>query len=170
MTGHSLGAGIASIIHRELKGKEGWKRTRCFAYGPPCCVSAAVAADKDTVSVVRDGDPFRSLSLGHVLEVLEGVRVVKRWRGERDEGWLRKRLEKVRGLLRLGPAQEPRVFREADHPPLTRGALRLARALRNRSRRTSARRCTPPGEYTSCPSPLRAGTSSGWAGGDGCAG
>ena len=57
ITGHSLGAGVASLIHKEL-GEKG-VRSRCFCYGPPCCVSGREGVGEGVVSVIRDGDPFR---------------------------------------------------------------------------------------------------------------
>ncbi|GMI38821.1 hypothetical protein TrCOL_g10224 [Triparma columacea] len=81
ITGHSLGAGVASILGSL------WSSTfpslLVFAYGVPCIapLSCMPTTSENVVSVVNTGDPFATMSVGHLEDVVKGLT----WLAERRE-------------------------------------------------------------------------------------
>lgn len=68
LVGHSMGGGVAALLGAI------WERTyspRTFVYGPPCVgpKDARPTASSRIYSVVREGDPWCCISLGHVADV-----------------------------------------------------------------------------------------------------
>ena len=67
--GHSLGGGVAAILGSL------WKQTfpglTVYAYGCPCIgpLDTNPTIDSSIISVVGDGDPFSTLSLGHLADI-----------------------------------------------------------------------------------------------------
>ena len=73
ITGHSLGAGTAAILGTIWR--DTFPGVRVFAYGSPCIAPKGnmPTTNGDIVSVVHTGDPFATLSVGHVADVVAGV-------------------------------------------------------------------------------------------------
>ena len=75
ITGHSLGAGTASVLG--TMWRETFPGVKVYAFGVPCVgpKGAEPADNGDVVSVVKTGDPFGTLSLGHVADLVSGIKV-----------------------------------------------------------------------------------------------
>ncbi|GMI37761.1 hypothetical protein TrRE_jg9506 [Triparma retinervis] len=81
----SLGAGVASILGTQ------WRSTfpslLVFAYGSPCIAPLRVmpTGNEGIVSVVNTGDPFATLSVGHLEDLVKGVGWMAEREGVREE-------------------------------------------------------------------------------------
>mmetsp|Transcript_15310 Transcript_15310/g.21845 ORF Transcript_15310/g.21845 Transcript_15310/m.21845 type:complete len:789 (-) Transcript_15310:107-2473(-) len=69
IVGHSLGGGTAAILGSLWKNV--FPGLKVYAYGCPCVgpLNSYPTMDKSIVSVVGDGDPFSTLSLGHLADI-----------------------------------------------------------------------------------------------------
>jgi Lipase (class 3) len=67
LVGHSLGGGCAAILGTLLERDHA--NLRVYCYGPPGVVPAQVRLHPNIVSVICQGDPVGSWSLGHVADV-----------------------------------------------------------------------------------------------------
>ena len=85
ITGHSLGAGTAAILGSI------WRDTfpdlKVYAYGPPCIAPKNVmpTSNQDIISVINVGDPFATLSLGHIADVASALKYLAERRDVRNE-------------------------------------------------------------------------------------
>ena len=76
--GHSLGAGTACVLGG-LWGDlfPNPKKFKVYAYGTPCISPESHCEDKgwgSVVNVINKGDPFASLSLGHIADATQGIK------------------------------------------------------------------------------------------------
>ena len=79
VTGHSLGAGTASILAFLLRAKYQDTRVRCYAYSPPGGLlsrEAAVESEKFTVSLVVGDDVIPRTSLANIATLSRDVKHV----------------------------------------------------------------------------------------------
>lgn len=69
IVGHSLGAGISSVLGSMWK--ETFRGLTVLAYGCPCVgpLDAEPTNNNDIISIVAEGDPFSCLSIGHLADV-----------------------------------------------------------------------------------------------------
>jgi Lipase (class 3) len=69
LVGHSLGGGVAAILGTLWDGI--FPNLKVYIYGAPCVstIQTLPTGSRNIVSVISDGDPFRSFSLGHVADV-----------------------------------------------------------------------------------------------------
>lgn len=76
ITGHSLGAATAILL------KSLWRdsfphrnKITVFAYGVPCVgpINSFITHEKEVYSVIAEGDPFATISLGHLAELTHKV-------------------------------------------------------------------------------------------------
>jgi len=77
VTGHSLGAGTASILAFMLRTKYPEMQVMCYAYSPPgglLCEPAAVESEKFIVSVIVGQDLVPRLSLPNIGRLSERIR------------------------------------------------------------------------------------------------
>ncbi|KAJ1454668.1 hypothetical protein M885DRAFT_617991 [Pelagophyceae sp. CCMP2097] len=77
VTGHSLGAGVATLVAALWRDEAFWKERggRCVVYGPPCTLSER-AAPVAALAVAFDDDVVCSTSLGSVLELRDRLRAL----------------------------------------------------------------------------------------------
>ncbi|KAL7543495.1 hypothetical protein ACHAWF_014294 [Thalassiosira exigua] len=86
IVGHSLGGGVAAVVaamwRRRFQG-----RVRSIGYGNPCVFPPDVAREfgDHIVSVQGDGDPFATISLGHLADATKALSELSRDRSLRDE-------------------------------------------------------------------------------------
>ena len=66
LVGHSLGGSVAAVLGQMWADTFGG--IRVYAYGPACVAPMDDISRKIVVSVLLEGDPFSSLSLGHVAD------------------------------------------------------------------------------------------------------
>jgi len=71
LVGHSLGGSVAAILG-ELWA-DTFRHLRVYCYGPACVAPLNDMDRKRVISVVLEGDPFSSLSLGHVADVSKAL-------------------------------------------------------------------------------------------------
>ena len=71
LVGHSLGGSVAAILG-EL-WSDTFRDLRVYCYGPACVAPMNDMDRKRVISVLLDGDPFSSLSLGHVADVSKAL-------------------------------------------------------------------------------------------------
>lgn len=79
VTGHSLGAGTASILAFLLRAKYGGVRVTCYAYSPPgglLCKPAARESEKFTVGVVVGDDVIPRTSLANIATLSRDIKHV----------------------------------------------------------------------------------------------
>jgi len=79
VTGHSLGAGTATILAFLLRAKYQDTRVRCYAYSPPgglLCRDAALESEKFTVSLVVGDDVIPRTSLANIATLSRNVKHV----------------------------------------------------------------------------------------------
>ena len=119
LVGHSLGGSVAAILGTLWADKFGFANISVFAFGAACVFplddSSRELEEKGLkiFTVLLDGDPFSSLSLGHVAEVIFALdylcqdpelrsTVLMRTDGtteqldERDLEWCSQRMEEIR--------------------------------------------------------------------------
>jgi Lipase (class 3) len=66
LVGHSLGGSVAAVLGQMWA--DTFRGIRVYAYGPACVAPMDDISRKIVVSVLLEGDPFSSLSLGHVAD------------------------------------------------------------------------------------------------------
>lgn len=66
LVGHSLGGSVAAVLGQMWA--DTFRGVRVFAYGPACVAPMGDINHNLVVSVLLEGDPFSSLSLGHVAD------------------------------------------------------------------------------------------------------
>jgi hypothetical protein len=73
LVGHSMGGGVAALLG--TLWEDTFENLQVYVFGPPCvsCFGVAPTGTRNIVSVISDGDPFRSFSLGHVADLSIGV-------------------------------------------------------------------------------------------------
>jgi len=79
VTGHSLGAGTATILAFLLRAKYSGTRVRCYAYSPPgglLSKEAAVESEQFTVSLVVGDDVIPRTSLANIATLSEAIKHV----------------------------------------------------------------------------------------------
>ena len=72
IVGHSLGAGVAACLNSMWENVFTNRQITSYSYGPPGVEidNAYSAKNHDIISVVADGDPFATMSLGHLVDLL----------------------------------------------------------------------------------------------------
>jgi pimeloyl-ACP methyl ester carboxylesterase len=76
LVGHSMGGGVAAILGLLWQNVfDGEAPPRVYLYGPPCVAAfeSPLTQHANIHSVVLPGDPFCTLSLGHVTELAAAV-------------------------------------------------------------------------------------------------
>lgn len=73
VAGHSLGGGVAAVLGALWDTR--FPRMKVYCYGTPCVspMDSKPTIDKHIVSVVVEGDPFSSISLGHVADASKAL-------------------------------------------------------------------------------------------------
>lgn len=73
IAGHSLGGGVAAILG--LLWEKRFPRIKVFCYGTPCVstILSTPTIDQHIISVIGDGDPFATLSLGHIANASTAI-------------------------------------------------------------------------------------------------
>jgi len=73
IVGHSLGGGVAAVLG--TLWEDVFPGVHVYAYGCPCVgpLDAEPTCSKSIVSVVGEGDPFSSLSLGHIADLSSAI-------------------------------------------------------------------------------------------------
>lgn len=66
LVGHSLGGSVAAVVGQLWA--DTFRGVRVYVYGPACVAPMDDIDKKLVVSVLLEGDPFSSLSLGHVAD------------------------------------------------------------------------------------------------------
>jgi pimeloyl-ACP methyl ester carboxylesterase len=66
LVGHSLGGSVAALVGQMWA--DTFRGVRVYAYGPACVAPMDDVNRNLVVSVLLEGDPFSSLSLGHVAD------------------------------------------------------------------------------------------------------
>ncbi|CAB9523741.1 Sn1-specific diacylglycerol lipase beta [Seminavis robusta] len=69
LVGHSMGAGVASLLATFWEEK--FPNMKTYLFGGPCVapLDCHPTNNPSIINVIREGDPFRCLSLGHVADV-----------------------------------------------------------------------------------------------------
>ena len=108
LVGHSLGAGVSSLlaIHLKQKGFTS-ENLRCFAYEPPACVDLPLAMDcADVVtSVVHEDDCVPRLAMGPFTSFLQDLAVYD-WRKAAESDGMPAALSVMHHLAGLFGAKE----------------------------------------------------------------
>lgn len=108
IVGHSLGGGVAAVLtamwSRRFRG-----RLRSIGYGNPCVfpLNTTAAFDSCIISVVCRGDPFATISLGHLADVTKALSALCQDTGLREEVLTR--------TGRLGFRTPPNDVKEDDY-------------------------------------------------------
>jgi len=85
VVGHSLGGGVAAVI-AAMWQRRFLDRVLSFGYGSPCVFPLNVTENFDRiVTVVGRGDPFATISLGHIADATKAISKLCQDRGLRDE-------------------------------------------------------------------------------------
>lgn len=73
IVGHSLGGGVAAVLG--TLWEDVFPGVHVYAYGCPCVgpLNVEPTSSKSIFSVVGEGDPFSSLSLGHIAELSSAI-------------------------------------------------------------------------------------------------
>ena len=74
LVGHSLGSGVAAVLG-SLWENEFERGLFVYGYGTPCVgpVNAKPVRSDNIISVIGQGDPFSSLSIGHIASVSNSI-------------------------------------------------------------------------------------------------
>jgi len=85
IVGHSLGGGVAAIIAAMWK-RRFMDRVRSIGYGNPCVFPLNITKEFDNIITVEGkGDPFATISLGHIADVTKAISKLCQDKGLRDE-------------------------------------------------------------------------------------
>ena len=73
IAGHSLGGGVAAVLGSLWEKR--FPRIKVFCYGTPCVstIHSKPTIDQHIISVIGEGDPFATLSLGHVANASTAI-------------------------------------------------------------------------------------------------
>lgn len=86
IVGHSLGGGVAAVLtamwSRRFRG-----RVRSIGYGNPCVFPLNMTADFESriISIVCQGDPFATISLGHLADLTKALSILSQDKGLRED-------------------------------------------------------------------------------------
>lgn len=73
IVGHSLGGGVAAVL-AAMWSERFPNRVRSFGFGNPCVFPRnSTASYANIVSVIGQGDPFATLSLGHIVDTTRAL-------------------------------------------------------------------------------------------------
>lgn len=98
IVGHSLGGGVASII-AAMWQRRFRNRVRSIGYGNPCVFPLNLTRVFDNIITVQvSGDPFATISLGHLADSTKAISSLCKDKGMRDE--LLKRIGDSRNISR----------------------------------------------------------------------
>ena len=159
LVGHSLGAGTAAILGTIWLNNGTFPELAVYAYGPPCLAPAVSSPTgcKHIVSVVADGDPFATLSLGHLKDATVAVDFLAgraEIRAAIDRCWEKRRCEKGGGGGD-GDGGRERQARQQDKRDLDI-CLKAMIDIRALQAKNKTHRCFPPGViYELVTSPLK---------------
>ncbi|KAL7530845.1 hypothetical protein ACHAXR_010145, partial [Thalassiosira sp. AJA248-18] len=85
IVGHSLGGGVAAVLAAMWK-RRFLDRVRSIGFGNPCVFPLNVTKDFDNIiTVMGSGDPFATISLGHLADVTKALSKLCQDRGFRKE-------------------------------------------------------------------------------------
>mmetsp|Transcript_8296 Transcript_8296/g.17707 ORF Transcript_8296/g.17707 Transcript_8296/m.17707 type:complete len:462 (-) Transcript_8296:39-1424(-) len=105
IVGHSLGGGVAAVLHYMWQRRFSNRGIRSFGYGSPCVFPLNITRgglESDNINittVMGTGDPFATISLGHIADVTKALSKLCQDRGLRKE--ILKRTGVVGGLTSL---------------------------------------------------------------------
>mmetsp|Transcript_10652 Transcript_10652/g.19114 ORF Transcript_10652/g.19114 Transcript_10652/m.19114 type:complete len:394 (+) Transcript_10652:1-1182(+) len=110
IVGHSLGGGVAAVLYYMWQRRFSNRGIRSFGYGSPCVFPLNITRDggvfernessnSDITTVMGTGDPFATISLGHIADVTKALSKLCQDRGLRKE--ILRRTGVVSGLSSL---------------------------------------------------------------------
>lgn len=85
IVGHSLGGGVAAVL-AAMWSDRFLNRVRSFGFGNPCVFPRnSTASYTNIVSVIGQGDPFATLSLGHIVDTTRALSTLCKEEAFREE-------------------------------------------------------------------------------------